>query len=109
MKKLIIAAMPFLVLPIFTPVYLVLDSLVFVDIFGCGCVPGAQTNKLNIPFNANDLRLTVFLLLTAVLTMWSVFIAKKFSSKAAKIFYCFAVILMNIGLTIWMQKTNMWG
>ena len=109
MKKLIIAAAPFIILPVFTPVYLLFDSLVLVDVFGCGCVPGAQTNMLNIPFNANDLRLAVFFVLTAFLAVLSVFIAKKFYSKAAKIFYCSAAVLFNLILTFWVQKTFMWG
>ena len=109
MKKLIICAMPFLILPLFTPVYLILDSLFLVDIFGCGCVPGAQTNMFNIPFNANDLRISVFSVITAVLALWSVFIAKKFGNKTARIFYCVAVILFNIILTFWVQKNFMWS
>ena len=43
-----------------------------VEIFGCGCVPSTQANMLNIPFNANDLRMTVFSLLTIVLSIWSI-------------------------------------
>ena len=109
MKKFVIAAMPFVILPVFAPVYLVLDNLVLVDIFGCGCVPGAQTNMLNIPFNANDLRLTVFFAFTAFMAVLSVFIAKRFGSKAAKIFYCSAAVLFNLILTFWVQKTFMWS
>ena len=54
MKKKISAALPFLIMPILIPVYRILDSLILVNIFGCGCVPSTQTNTLNIPFNAND-------------------------------------------------------
>lgn len=30
---------PFLVMILITPIYNILDSFLFVDIFGCGCVP----------------------------------------------------------------------
>ena len=69
MKKKLVAAVPFITIPILIPIYCILDSLILVDIFGCGCVPTTQTNTLNIPFNANDLRLTVFSVLTIVMTI----------------------------------------
>ena len=108
MKKLIIYAMPFLILPLFTPVYLILDSLFLVDIFGCGCVPGAQTNMFNIPFNANDLRLTVFSVLTVGLAVSGIALSKKFESKAVKMLYCSGTVLFNVLLAIWFCKTAMW-
>lgn len=42
-----------IIMSIFIPIYIVLDNLILIDIFGCGCVPSTQTNMLNIPFNAN--------------------------------------------------------
>ena len=108
MKKKIIAALPFVIMPALIPLYSFLDSLVFVEIFGCGCVPSAQTNMLNIPFNANDLRLTVFSVLTVGLSVWSGFIAKNFKNKIARIIYFFGAILFNILLTAWYYKTAMW-
>lgn len=109
MKKRIIAIMPFIIVPIFIPIYMILDSLIFVDIFGCGCVPSAQTNMLNIPFNANDLRLMVFTLLTIGLSVWSIIISKSFNKKITRLLYCFAVILLNIILTFWFVNTFMWA
>ena len=109
MKKKIIAALPFVVMPIFIPIYSILDSLIFVDIFGCGCVPSTQTNMLNIPFNANDLRLLVFWVLTIGLSVWSIVIARTFKTKVAKIAYCIAAILLNVTLTMWIVKTFMWA
>ena len=108
MKNKIIAALPFVIMPALIPLYSFLDSLVFVEIFGCGCVPSAQTNMLNIPFNANDLRLTVFSVLTVGLSVWSGFIAKNFKSKIARIIYFFGAVLFNILLTAWYYKTAMW-
>lgn len=109
MKKKIVALLPFLVMPIAIPVYCLLDNLVFVEVFGCGCVPSAQTNMLNIPFNANDLRLVVFSLVTLALSVWSVFISKRFNKRAVQIIYCLLVVLINVMLTIWVVKTFMWA
>ena len=109
MKKKWMAILPFVIMPVFVLPYQILDSLLLVDIFGCGCVPGAQTNMLNIPFNANDLRRVVFFALTILLSVWSVRISKKFKSKSAKILYILAVIIVNIALTLWVVKTFMWA
>lgn len=109
MKKKIIAALPFVAMPIFIPVYSILDSLIFVDIFGCGCVPSTQTNMLNIPFNANDLRLLVFWVLTIGLSVWSIVIARTIKRKVAKIAYCISAILLNAILAMWVVETFMWA
>lgn len=109
MKKKMVAVMPFLIMPILIPIYRILDSLILVDVFGCGCVPSAQTNMLNIPFNANDLRLTVFAALTIGLSVWSVDISKRFHKKITKFLYCFASILLNVLLTLWVVRTFMWA
>ena len=108
MKKKIALFLPFVIMPAFIPVYSVLDSFFLVDIFGCGCVPSAQTNMLNIPFNANDLRLTVFLVLAAVLSVWSIVLSKKIKSKTVKVLYCSGTALFNVLLTVWFCKTAMW-
>ena len=108
MKKKISAALPFLIMPILIPVYRILDSLILVNIFGCGCVPSTQTNTLNIPFNANDLRTAVFLVMTIGLFIWSFAASKAFQKKAAKLLYGFSVLLWNVTLTVWAVKTFMW-
>lgn len=108
MKKKISAALPFLIMPILIPVYRILDSLILVNIFGCGCVPSTQTNTLNIPFNANDLRMAVFLVMTIGLFIWSFAASKAFQKKAAKLLYGFSVLLWNVTVTVWAVKTFMW-
>ena len=108
MKKKISAALPFLIMPILIPVYRILDSLILVNIFGCGCVPSTQTNTLNIPFNANDLRMAVFLVMTIGLFIWSLAASKAFQKKAAKLLYGFSVLLWNVTSTVWAVKTFMW-
>jgi len=109
MKKKINIMLPFIIMPIFIPIYEILDNLILVDIFGCGCVPIAQTNMLNIPFNANHLRMTIFSILTIGLSIWSVSVSKIFSKKSIKHLYCFAVAIFNVIMTLWTVKTFMWG
>ena len=109
MKKKILAIVPFITVPIFIPIYCLLDSLILVDIFGCGCVPSTQTNMLNIPFNANDLRLAVFSVLTIGMEILSLVISRAFHKKITKILYCFAAILLNVALTMWVVKAFMWA
>lgn len=109
MKKKIVTIVPFLIMPIFIPIYRILDNLILVDIFGCGCVPSVQTNMLHIPFNANDLRVTVFSILAIGLFVWSIRISKRFRKKTARFVYCIAVLLLNVILTLWVTKTFMWA
>ena len=109
MKKKILSVVPFIIIPIFIPVYCMLDSLILVEIFGCGCVPSTQTNMLNIPFNANDLRQTVFSVLTICMTIWSIAISRSFQIKNTKALYRIAVLLLNTILTMWVVKAFMWA
>ena len=109
MKKKILAVVPFIIIPILIPAYCMLDSLILVEIFGCGCVPSTQTNMLNIPFNANDLRLTVFSGLTICMTIWGIAISKSFQRKNTKTLYRIAVLLLNTILTFWVVKAFMWA
>ena len=109
MKKKLIPVLPFVIMPVFIPVYNILDSLIFVDVFGCGCVPDSQTNMLNIAFNANDLRVTVFFALAILLSAWSAFVSETFQKKAVRIIYCVAVLAVNLLLAAWVAKNFMWA
>ena len=109
MKKKILAVVPFITVAILIPIYCFLDSFIFIDIFGCGCVPSTQTNMLNIPFNANDLRLIVFSVLTVGMAVLGVILSRAFHKKITKILYCFAAILLNVALTMWVVKAFMWA
>ena len=109
MKKKIVVMLPFIIVPIFIPIYIILDNLILVDIFGCGCVPSAQTNMLNLPYNANDLRLTVFSVLAIGMSVWSFIISKTFNRKFTKLLYCFVVIVFNVMLALWVVKSFVWA
>ena len=109
MKQKIVTILPFITIPFFIPIYMILDNLILVEVFGCGCVPATQTNLLHIPFNANDLRMTVFTILTISLSVWSIGIAKRFDQKIASLLYCSAVLVLNVILTLWVIKTFMWA
>ena len=62
-KKLLLS-LPYLLMIFITPFYNILDRNIFVKIFGCGCVPSTQTNMFNIDFNANDLRMLAYSIIT---------------------------------------------
>lgn len=108
MKKQIVLILPFIIIPVFIPIYAILDNLFLVDIFGCGCVPSAQTNMLNIPYNANNLRSTVFSVLTVILSIYGFKLSKNLKNKLVKVSYCVAVIIFNSLLTTWFVNTFMW-
>lgn len=108
MNKKLLTAMPFIVMPIFLPIYMALDGSIFVEVFGCGCVPSVETNMLGIPFNANDLRKVVFAVLTVALSVWGIRLSKRFHKKTTRLFYCLAVIVVNVLLTLWIIKTFTW-
>ena len=109
MQKKWISILPFVIMPAFILPYQILDNLILVDIFGCGCVPGAQTNMLNIAFNANDLRRVVFFALTILMSVWGFRISKRFTKKPSKILYCAAVVIVNAALALWVIQTFMWA
>ena len=44
----LILAVPYVFVLIFMPVYSILDRLVFVEVFGCGCVPDVQENMFEV-------------------------------------------------------------
>ena len=95
MKKSIPVVWTYVTVLLFIPIYHVLDAKLLVDIFGCGCVPLVHANKLNIAFNANDLKAVVFALFTVGMTVWSIFLSKRFQPKNRRILYCVSVFLCN--------------
>ena len=109
MKKKWMAVLPILIMPVFIPIYNLLDHLIFVDVFGCGCVPEAQTNMLNIAFNANDLRRTVFFLLAITVSVWSIFLSKPIKNKIPRIIYCVVIAAFNFVLAVWVMKSFLWA
>ena len=92
-----------------TPIYNILDQKIFVKIFGCGCVPSAQTNMFNIDFNANDLRLIVYNLLAVSITILGLFLSKKIESKKLKIIYVLTILVLNILLAYKICQLYMWA
>ena len=108
MKNRIVLILPFIIIPVFIPIYAILDNLFLVDIFGCGCVPSVQTNMFNIPYNANNLRSTVFSVLTIILSIYGFKFSKNLKNKLIRAIYCVTVIAFNSILTTWFVNTFMW-
>ena len=100
---------PYVIMPLITPLYNILDSKVFVEVFGCGCVPIAQTNMLNIPYNANDLRMALYSILAILMTTLGVFISKALGRKSDRIVYCASIFIINVVMMITIYKKFMWG
>ncbi len=106
--KKIKLAIPFLILPVITPFYLILDHNVLINIFGCGCVPSLATNMLNIPFNTNDLRKLVYTILIISIFVLALFLSKQITNKANKLKYLIAVLAVNIVVGLYACTMFVW-
>ena len=84
---------PFWMIPALTPLYLILDSALLVKVFGCGCVPEAKTNMLNVALNANDLKRIVFAVLVVLVVFLAVMFSRDFEKKLSRVFYCIGVFV----------------
>ena len=80
-NKKAILALPYLLMSFITPLYNILDSKIFVEVFGCGCVPIVQTNMFNIDFNANDLRIVIYSIITILMLILGIKLSKKLLGK----------------------------
>ena len=108
-NKKAILALPYLLMSFITPFYNILDSKIFVEIFGCGCVPIAQTNMFNIDFNANDLRKVMYSIITILMLILGIKLSKKIDNKKIKIIYNVTIIIFNIALSVFICKRYMWN
>ena len=99
-KKGFLISLPYLIMFFITPIYSILDQNIFVKVFGCGCVPSAQTNMFNIAFNANDLRLVVYVIITLIMAILGLFFFKKLKSRREKATYISTIILFKRLLAI---------
>jgi len=108
-NKKMIRALPYLFMIFITPIYNILDSKIFVEIFGCGCVPIAQTNMFNIDFNANDLRKVIYSIISISMLILGIKISKEFKTRKAKVIYNISIIAFNLILTYQICSLYMWG
>lgn len=108
-NKNVIKALPYLLMIFITPLYNILDQKVFVEVFGCGCVPTAQTNMFNIDFNANDLRRLVYSVIAIAVFVLGLFLSKKIESKKKKAIYIITILVFNILLALKICQMYMWA
>jgi hypothetical protein len=108
-NKKVILSLPYLLMIFLTPIYNILDQKIFVEIFGCGCVPSAQTNMFNIDFNANDLRLIVYNILAIFITFLGLFLSRNIESKKLKIIYVLTILVFNSLLAYTICQLYMWA
>lgn len=107
-KKRVILTLPYFLMIFITPIYHMLDTKIFLKIFGCGCVPSTQTNMLNIDFNANDLRFMVYNIMAIIITILGLFLSKKIDSKKLKVIYVLTIFITNILLAFKICRMYMW-
>ena len=108
-NKKAILALPYLLMAFITPLYNILDSQIFVEVFGCGCVPTVQTNMFNIDFNANDLRFVLYNVIAVLMLFLGIKLSKEFNSKKIRIIYNITIIILNIFLAAIICKRYMWN
>jgi len=108
-KKKIIISLPYLFIIFITPFYNFLDQKIFVKVFGCGCVPIAQTNMLNIDFNANDLRRLIYFVISIMMIILGIKLSKLINKKLYKIIYITTIIVLNLLIMFYICKTYMWA
>lgn len=93
-------SLPFPFFVVFFCLYGFLDGAVFVNVFGCGCSENA--------FNANDFRYVVYAILTAAMTLLSVWLSKSVADRTKRILYCIVVFLFYGSLSLFICKTMIW-
>jgi len=108
-NKKLIFSLPYLLIFYIAPWYKLLDVLVFVEIFGCGCVPITQTNMFNIPFNANDFRLVIYSILITVCTIMGCVLSKRIHNKILKIIYVLLILIVNVLFSMFINYISSWA
>ena len=103
-----ILVIPYLVMFVLTPFYNILDSIVLVKVFGCGCVPEVQSNMFNIAFNANDLRMSVYGIIIVLMVILGIKFSKVFEKKWVKVTYVLSVFVFNLVLGFWICRAFAW-
>ena len=108
-NKNIILSLPHLLIFFISSWYRLLDVLIFVKVFGCGCVPTDQTNMFNIPFNANDLRILVYSILNIICIIMGIILLKKINNKILKVIYVLSILVVNILFSLLVNYLSSWA
>ena len=108
-NKNIILSLPHLLIFFISSWYRLLDVLIFVKVFGCGCVPTDQTNMFNIPFNANDLRILVYSILNIICIIMGIILSKKINNKILKVIYVLSILVVNILFSLLVNYLSSWA
>lgn len=108
-NKKSILVLPYLLILFITPIYSILDRMIFIKIFGCGCVPYTQTNVLNISFNANDLRAVVYTAFVFLALIIGIFLSRKVETKISKVIYMITILVFNVLLAYIICILSMWA
>lgn len=71
-------------------------------------MPETKKNMLGIGFNANDLRITCYFLLSIFIFWYSFKLSKDFKRKYAKIVYGVSTLIINLFVIYFINKIFMW-
>lgn len=63
---------------------------------------------LNINFNANDLRIVVYSVITIFMCILGILLSRKLPNKKTKVIYVITILLVNILLSFMVCEINMW-
>lgn len=84
-----------------------INSEILLPIFGCGCVPITQTNKLNIPMNTNHVTGLYFLISNGILFYKAYQYSKNMSKKEQNLFLI-SFVLLNLLVSYFIIKALQW-
>ena len=71
-------------------------------------MPETKKNMLGIGFNANDLRITCYFLLSIFIFWYSFKLSKGFKRKDEKIVYGVSTLIINLFVIYFINKIFMW-
>lgn len=108
-NKNIILSLPYLLIFFISSWYRLLDVFIFVNVFGCGCVPTDQTNMFNIPFNANDLRILIYSILNIICMIMGIILSKRINNKILKVIYVLLILVVNISYSLLVDYLSSWA
>ena len=71
-------------------------------------MPETKKNMLGIGFNANDLRITCYFLLSIFIFWYSFKLSRNFKRKDEKIVYGVSTLIINLFVIYYINKIFMW-
>ena len=110
LKNIIILLLPLLLFAVLVVPYGYLNSVYFVDIFGCGCPQIDENgNMVENTFNANDVTAIFWFCVTVVVTVLSGFLSVRLPKLWMRIVYTVAMFGISLAITYSLIQSMMWN